>query len=161
MKKMLVVLAAVLAVALVSCDSPSDSISSTVRTWDSDSSSGWHSVTNKADLVGTWKATGTNKGAKYEYDLVFKYDYSAQFKMVFDYSNWPAAQLASMKSIMTTVMENQGFTVTDESSQKKLVGSQNLTTAEVNTAVSNGNLKINASKNKLKFTGVDNEFTKQ
>ncbi|MBR5964505.1 MAG: hypothetical protein IK015_00070 [Treponema sp.] len=161
MKKMLVILAAVLAVALVSCESPSDSISSTVRTWDSDSSSGWHSVTNKADLVGTWKATGTNNGVTCVYKLIFSSDYSAQFKMEFDYSDWSAAQLVLLKATATSAMENKGFTVTDETTQKKLVGSQNLTTAQVNNAVSNGGLRLNASKTKLKFTGIDNEFTRQ
>ncbi len=161
MKKVLVVLAAVLAMALVSCKSPSDSLSSTAESWGSGSSSEWHAVTNKADLVGTWKSTGTNNGVGYVYKLIFSSDYSAQFKMEVDYSGFSASEFALLKPAVTTVMESQGFTVTDETSQKKLVGSKNLTSNEVNTAVSNGNLKINASKNKMKFTGIDNEFTKQ
>ena len=154
MKKMLVILAAVLAVALVSCSNTSDSggESFTVVT-----------SAGKSALVGSWLATSSTNGLKGTDLFTVNSNYSGSQKMVIDYSAASATVHAALL-IAVSKLSSQGYTYTDDSSTKKVTVTRSFTSTDFETYITQGAIKINEAKNKVKMKdayGSEGVYTKQ
>lgn len=118
----------------------------------SDSGDGetWTVVTaaNKADLVGTWKASATMNGFKENDTYFVDADYSGNQKGDIDYSG---ASLENYLKLLVN-LKTFGFTCNDDTSAKKMTATRNFTSVEFLATIAAGSIKLNAAKNKAKIT---------
>ena len=110
----------------------------------------WTVVTaaNKADLVGTWKASASMNGFKENDTYFVDADYSGNQKGDIDYSG---ASLEDYLKLLVN-LKTFGFTCNDDTSAKKMTATRNFTSVEFLATITAGSIKLNAAKNKAKIT---------
>ena len=123
-------------------------------------SSDWRPVSNKSDLVGTWKASVSGSGVVEKKIFYVASDFSGYFKIDADYSMADASFLASVGDVISG-LEGIGFIVAHDPVNKTISAIQNFTSTDLQEMVSL--IKLNSSKTKIKFTAGENsvEYTKQ
>lgn len=157
MKKMFVVFAAILAVALISC---SNSSSSSGGGGDSD----WQNVVNMSDLVGSWVYSASVQGMNEVVTYTVSSDFSTSVKDVIDYSAADPLVQLTIEKVIVPMLESSGYACNDDKTAKKLTAIRSYTSSEFTTFVVGGGVKINSTKDKAKMKDVqgnDCVFSKQ
>ena len=123
-------------------------------------SSDWKPVSNKSDLVGTWKADFSMSGVVGTKTLFVASDFSGYLQHEEDYSSADASYAASVAGAVSE-LEDIGFIVTHDPANKTISARLNFTPEVLEGMLSF--IKLNSSKTKMKFTAGENsvEYTKQ
>ena len=123
-------------------------------------SSDWRPVSNKSDLVGTWKAEFSMSGVVGTKTLSVASDFSGYLQHEEDYSSADASYAASVNDAVSD-LEALGFDVDHDSANKTINARLNFTPEVLEGMLSF--MKLNSSKTKIKFTAGENsvEYTKQ
>ena len=123
-------------------------------------SSDWMPVSNKSDLVGTWKAEFSMSGVVGTKTLSVASDFSGYLQHEEDYSSADASYAASVAGAVSE-LEDIGFIVTHDPANKTISARLNFTHEILEGMLSF--IKLNSSKTKMKFTAGENsvEYTKQ
>ncbi|MGI5067084.1 hypothetical protein [Treponema putidum] len=122
--------------------------------------SDWKPVSNKSDLVGTWKADFSMSGVVGSKMLFVASDFSGYLQHEEDYSSADASYAASVAGAVSE-LEDIGFDVEHDSANKTISARLNFTPEVLEGMLSF--IKLNSSKTKMKFTAGENsvEYTKQ
>ena len=123
-------------------------------------SSDWRPVSNKSDLVGTWKAEFSMSGVVGTKTLSVASDFSGYLQHEEDYSSADASYAASVNDAVSD-LEALGFDVDHDSANKTINARLNFTPEVLEGMLSF--MKLNSSKTKIKFGMGENsmEYTKQ
>ena len=123
-------------------------------------SSDWKPVSNKSDLVGTWKADFSMSGVVGTKTLFVASDFSGYLQHEEDYSSADASYAASVAGAVSA-LQDIGYTVYHDSVNKTINARLNFTHEVLEGMLSF--IKLNSSKTKMKFTAGENsvEYTKQ
>ncbi len=134
---------------LISC---STSISSTPE---------WTTPT-KGDLIGIWVAEFYSNGAHDTNTIFVGSNYSGYLQMEEDYSGTSQEYQNQIPTIVT-YLENSGYSCTNNSSEKQLTAILNFSSSDLDLFISETQMKINSSKNRIKVTSSGNtaEYVKQ
>lgn len=140
----------------VSCSNSSNSGN------DSGAEPEWSSVSNKSDLIGTWKADFYNSGIHDINTIYLGSNFSGFLKAEGDYSQ-AAANVKNSIPAVIAYYRSRGFTCTHDISLEKYSVIMNFTSEDLDNLISQGNIKIHSSKNKIQFTddGKTAEYVKQ
>ena len=123
-------------------------------------SSDWKPVSNKSDLVGTWKADFSMSGVVGTKTLYFASDFSGYLQHEEDYSSADASYAASVDDAVSA-LQDIGYTVHHDPVNKTINARLNFTHEILEGMLSF--IKLNSSKTKMKFGMGENsmEYTKQ
>ena len=122
--------------------------------------SDWSPVSNKNDLVGTWKASFSMSGVVGSKTLFVASDFSGYLQHEENYSSADASYAASVNDAVSE-LRKQGFNVDHNTTNKTINAKLNFTSEVLEGLLSF--MKLNSSKTKMKFIMGENsmEYTKQ
>ena len=120
----------------------------------------WSPVSNKSDLVGTWKAAFSMSGVVGTKTLSVASDFSGYLQHEENYSSADATYAASVGDAVSA-LQALGYTVNHDSVSKTISARLNFTPEVLEGMLSL--MKLNSSKTKIKFSMGENsmEYTKQ
>lgn len=122
----------------------------------------WSDVTEKSDLIGTWKAEFYASGAHDTNTLYIGSNYAGFLKTEEDYSD-ATEEYQNQIPTVVNYLESNGYTYTNNSTEKKLTVIINLSATDLDDFIRESKMQINSSKTKIKMTSNGNtaEYVKQ
>ena len=159
MKKILhyliIVYTVLLTISFISCSNPSSSSNET-------SKPEWTDVSDKSDLIGTWKAEFHSDGVHDTNTIYVGSNYAGYLKMEQDYSE-ATPDYQNKIPIVVNYLRSNGYSCTNDSVNKKLTAILNFSSSDLDLLITETNMKINSSKTKIKMTsdGKTAEYSKQ
>ena len=152
---LIIVYTVLLTISFISCSNPN---SSSIET----STPEWTDVSDKSDLIGSWKAEFHSDGIHDTNTIYVGSNYAGFLKMELDYSEATPDYQNSIPTVVNYLQSN-GYSCTNDSVNKKLTAIFNFFSSNLDLFITKSNMKINSSKTKIKMTsdGKTAEYSKQ